>query len=205
MVFEGKDKEHKGVVLAVFNAASSSFGLKLITKAFSKNKSRERDEVYPRAAIWYVLREKYGVPGNSLGRIFGYNHSTITHNVKNAADWISIGDKEFVSKYYKPLYENLKFVDIEIESKKIESKIESLVQRWARVNLIHMLEKQTKEMESLVYNLDKLIEEVESMGYRITRTPETVYVPVGTEEKDLPEELIILRNTYGFMIQTEIE
>jgi hypothetical protein len=197
------DQEHEAVVMTVFNSAASVFGLQQTNRAFSKYRNRSRNQVFIRAAVFYFLQNKYGVPNNVLARVFGFNHSTIIHAVAHFQDLVSVGDKFVLETYYKPMSKKISGVNMPPEE--LEIKMKALVRRWTKVNLLYLLEEYTTKMESKVYNIDKLINDVETMGYRIIRNPETVFVSYKIEEEQLPEEIKILRNTYGFMVQTEIE
>lgn len=61
-----------------------------------------------------------------------------------------------------------------------------------------------KPKKAVNKELENTVNMVKKIGYRITRNPDTVYVLAGTQEYNLPVELIQLRDKYGFMIQTEI-
>ena len=104
--------------------------------------------------------------------------------------------------YYSPM---IKYIDSNLPDEINQKVLISLIGKWSNMKLLETLIDYTEKMETKVYNLEKLISDVEGMGFRVQRTPETVFVSYTMEEGDLPEELVILRNTYGFMIQTEIQ
>jgi hypothetical protein len=53
-------------------------------------------------------------------------------------------------------------------------------------------------------NEKELLNIIQKEGYKFITEPKTVFVPHGTEESELSHSLLLLRNNFKYMIQTEI-
>ena len=49
-----------------------------------------------------------------------------------------------------------------------------------------------------------LISIVKGSGYEVSLDPKTCFIPWDLPEDEIPNEMILLRDEFGFMIQTEI-
>lgn len=153
-----------------------------------------------RQSAWYILVYREAVPMDFIEKKFNKRRATIIFGIRTMRNYMKVKDN-IAFEYLVPLemlYEK------HMAHFPSSSRYMKIIDRWKAISTITELEQFTETMEKKANNINELISETTKEGYKITRKPDTVYVPFGTEEKDLSFNVRALRNKHGFMIQTEI-
>lgn len=202
---ERRQEAERNIIKKIYKAAVSHFGERITYRAFHV-RTKKQNVMDVRYIIIYVMVEKYKVHYMTIGNYF--NRSTLTnrHNFARHAH-LMIRDKLYGTnaEITQSVDEfMMKCEGFDNEYRHTLQEFHDLSIKWYHMRMYDEFEQITKEMETKVNSLPNLIQDLENNGYVVDRNPDIIYVPSGTEEENLPLEMKILRNKYGFMIQTQI-
>ena len=121
--------------------------------------TRKLDQVYARSALMVAMREYMTL--HQVGRVFGKNHATIHHAVKNHEqnhDWSSM---------YRFFYETAKKMLIEKPSIEIRNNNTLMAQFTRQKMRILELEGERNNLKDRILELERKITNLEEYGNRV--------------------------------------
>lgn len=88
--------------------------VKSIIQSYELNKeNRDREYVYKRAYVYSRLRET-GMSYSAIGRLFGHNHATVMHGIRNHEFYTKMNDAFYLNciREIRKKFETEKYRDI---------------------------------------------------------------------------------------------